>query len=778
MVLLIAAAACVHADDAARLAALFEAGAGGTVTVPPGDYRLDGTQSLALRSGTTVTAYGARFHFPQELGDRARRVMFAGKNVSDFRWFGGRFVGRVFDPDAGTNTWAPSANTRAILIETGAGGRTENLTFRDITADGVAGAVVSVFGCRTNGVVATAARNVTVENCALERSGKFMWDYGYLWQITVWPEEHTERERELAAVYFRNDLIRGPVGMADGGDRVTFANAPALPVSARDAEGDVAGKGHHRGFRDTVCFFGDALPKNVTRGKEYFVVASDADGIRISERRDGPPIRFKGAAGPGAKLIHNFYAAHYELYYPVGSGPGKGAVDLMYCENAAVRGCRLSALGDAMHIAESSHVVFAGNHITGARMGAFFLAHFCKDAVITGNTVEGSNGSRVLSVEKSCEDVVIAGNTFRNGGRGSWINQPRNLILADNVFVNNTTKCEPDFRRGRRSLLTGDWERYAEVYFARYEPDGRYGNIQIRGNVFVSGDHAAHAMTFAPGGYGISVTDNRFDGRARDIVVAAGCEAVAARGNAGLAGTDTVSSFHSRALGRDVPYSVFLPGGEPPAGGWPLIVLLHGRGRGHRTILDDGACRDAVLSRRLAVVCADGRDGWYVDSPADPASRDQSMLRELLALARRALPVSTEPRRTGVFGWSMGGYGAVRFAEDFPGEIGAVAAGIALLDFPTPADRGGFGIPAVFGTDEQAWLRLNCMTGVERLRGKRVFIAAAKAAFDYPMNTRFRERLEAAGIAHDYRVLEGGHTFDTVRETLPMALDFLEGALK
>jgi len=33
----------------------------------------------------------------------------------------------------------------------------------------------------------------------------------------------------------------------------------------------------------------------------------------------------------------------------------------------------------------------------------------------------------------------VVGNTFRNGGRGSWINQPQGLILSGNVFINNTT---------------------------------------------------------------------------------------------------------------------------------------------------------------------------------------------------------------------------------------------------------------------------------------------------------------------------------------------------
>jgi parallel beta-helix repeat protein len=204
------------------------------------------------------------------------------------------------------------------------------------------------------------------------------------------------------------------------------------------------------------------------------------------------------------------------------------------CEKVIVRGCRLSALGDTMHIQKSRGVVFADNHITGSRMGAFFLAEYCKDAVITGNTVDGSNGSRVISVERSSEDVVITGNTFRNGGRGSWINQPRNFVLANNIFVNNTTKCEPDPRRGRRSFLTGDYEQYAELYFTTYEPGGHYGNVTVRGNIFTSGEHASAAITFAPGGETLVVEQNIFLGKARSISPANGCTNVVIRSNTGL----------------------------------------------------------------------------------------------------------------------------------------------------------------------------------------------------------------------------------------------------
>jgi len=54
--------------------------------------------------------------------------------------------------------------------------------------------------------------------------------------------------------------------------------------------------------------------------------------------------------------------------------------------------------------------------------------------------------------------------------------------------------------------------------------------------------------------------------------------------------------------------------------------------------------------------------------------RHQAVIRELLTVVRTELPVSSLPARTGICGWSMGGYGAVRFAETFPKELHAVAS--------------------------------------------------------------------------------------------------------
>jgi len=152
-------------------------------------------------------------------------------------------------------------------------------------------------------------------------------------------------------------------------------------------------------------------------------------------------------------------------------------------------------------------------------MGAFFLAEFCRNATITGNTVDGSNGSRVMSVERSCTDVTIIGNTFRNGGRGSWINQPRNLVMTGNVFINNTTKGERDPRRGRRSFVTGEWESWPEIYFTTYEEGATYGPVILRDNVIVTGPEAKAAARFESGGREIVLDGNILRGATGEILV-------------------------------------------------------------------------------------------------------------------------------------------------------------------------------------------------------------------------------------------------------------------
>ena len=495
-------------DDTPAFQRLFEAVSkvgGGTVTIPAGEYYVSGLSSISLPSNTTVFAYGANFHLPKTLGDQARIVVFKGENMTNFTWFGGHFEGYCFDHRNPPNTWEPNVNTRIFVISTSESGKTDHILFRDVSSNKVAGAIVNIEGFKKVHDLPTVenfATNVSVENCTFIDSGKFMWDYGLLWQIIVFSEEYTPSDLAMAKKYFRNDLIRSNLKMNDGDDKILFDNK-LNPISISNSNLP----------KDAVCFFGDKLPENIIKGKQYFIVTSTAQYIQVSDQPKGEPITFKGSSSATqTNLIYNLQDAFYVLYAPIGSGPGKGCIDLVACKNTRITGCKISALGDAMHIHSCHNNIFSNNQILGARMGAFFLAEYSKNSSIVGNTVNGTNGSRIMSIERSNEDVTVIGNTFRNGGRGSWINQPKNLIMHGNIFINNTTKCDPGPWIGRKTFKTGTWESYSEIYFTTYQKGGKYGPVILKDNIFETGPGAAAAIQFEKNGEDVLVEGNFFKG--------------------------------------------------------------------------------------------------------------------------------------------------------------------------------------------------------------------------------------------------------------------------
>ena len=267
------------------------------------------------------------------------------------------------------------------------------------------------------------------------------------------------------------------------------------------------------------------MPEGIERGKQYFVVNDGCEnGLAISKTKDGPAI-LVGEIKKDTFLFRNMFYIYHDLFAPVGNqSPAKGAVDVTLCKNVIISSCRISALGDSMHILNCENVVFSNNQILGARMGAFYIGFFCKNITVTGNTVCGANGSRVVSVERSSEDVTIVGNTFSGGGRGTWINQPNNLILCENIFIENTNKCTPDPMRGRVCHATGGFERYPEIYFTTWQDGATYGPVIMKSNIIQTNQYASAAVAFNPGGRDILFESNVICGAVNEIHVAKDCK--------------------------------------------------------------------------------------------------------------------------------------------------------------------------------------------------------------------------------------------------------------
>lgn len=498
---------------------------GATVQIPARTYYISGKVPIKLPSNTKVVATGARFILPKVLGDRAKIILFEGVDVHDFIWEGGRFEGHCFDINATNNTWEPNTNTVVFRFWSSPQGMTSKLLFKDIESSRIAGAVVSVNGIAKAGSeseVERYATDISVVNCRFIDSGTFMWDYGYLWQVMTWPKEHTALERELAARYFPKQMVRAGGRFEAGGSRFFIENRDAVFMVANDSSP-----------KSAITFFGDKLPKAVKRGKAYYVVSASPDSIQISEKVGGAPLHFAEQQDVPAGVIRDMLSSFWQLMSPIGGGDSKGAIDLRQCLNTRIEGCTLSAQGDTMHLLRCRENYFGNNKLTGSRMGSLFLGEFSQRSLVENNTVDGTNGSRSLTVEKSNVDTVIRKNYFKGAGRGAWINQPDNILIEGNTFINNTTKGEKTEARGRRMFLSGDYEAHSEVYFTLYQPAGRYRGVTIRGNRFTTGPEAIRALAFLANGSDIVVENNNFEGPVRSIEVNETCVNVTIRDNMG-----------------------------------------------------------------------------------------------------------------------------------------------------------------------------------------------------------------------------------------------------
>ena len=175
-------------------------------------------------------------------------------------------------------------------------------------------------------------------------------------------------------------------------------------------------------------------------------------------------------------------------------------------------------------------------------------------------------------------------------------------------------------------------------------------------------------------------------------------------------------SFFSRARGTEVGWTVAYPPGFDDRSNLPVSLLLHGRYEDHTWMFDDLSLErylaqatevDGVPPFALASIDGGSATNWHGRASGDDP---QAMLMdEFLPLLRRR-GLGTD--RIGLWGWSLGGYGALLLASVLgAGRVGAVVATSPAL-WLAPEDTA----PDVFD-DAADFERNNVFTKVGDLRG-------------------------------------------------------------
>jgi len=195
--------------------------------------------------------------------------------------------------------------------------------------------------------------------------------------------------------------------------------------------------------------------------------------------------------------------------------------------------------------------------------------------------------------------------------------------------------------------------------------------------------------------------------------------------HAGQTSAQQVSgSFRSRWMRTTTGWTIAYPDGHGPGDDLPVVVSLHGRGGNHRTSFSSlhlDRYLDQVVKAGappVAIAAVDGGDHSYWHRRTDGTDAS-AMLREefLPLLADRGLDTD----RLGLFGWSMGGYGALLMAgkQNLPVRAVAVSSP-ALFTSPGATAAGAFDSAADFDANDvygnPSWLdgvRLRLACGLQ-----------------------------------------------------------------
>ncbi len=142
-------------------------------------------------------------------------------------------------------------------------------------------------------------------------------------------------------------------------------------------------------------------------------------------------------------------------------------------------------------------------------------------------------------------------------------------------------------------------------------------------------------------------------------------------------------TFHSDALDRDWPYTIYLPPGyDSSERAYPVFYLLHGLGANHTSWVRIGNANtiaDSMIASGdippVSLVWPDGSRSMWLDS--DPVTGfgaiETALIQDLIPhVDERYRTISTRNARM-ISGFSMGGYGALRLAFRNPEMFGAVS---------------------------------------------------------------------------------------------------------
>ena len=266
-------------------------------------------------------------------------------------------------------------------------------------------------------------------------------------------------------------------------------------------------------------------------------------------------------------------------------------------------------------------------------------------------------------------------------------------------------------------------------------------------------------------------------------------------------GVQSVFSHESRETGCVMRCGIFLPP-QAERGKVPVLYWLSGLTCTEENFIVKAGAQRVAAELGLAIVAPDtsprglqipGEDasfdfgsgaGFYVDATQAPWSHGYRMYsyvtRELAELVAATFPV--DPRRTGVFGHSMGGHGALTIALKNPGFYKTVSA-FAPISSPLRCPWGEKALGGYLGNDRAQWREYDATALIADRGWNGPPLLVDQGTKDQFLQTQLKPELLAqacaqAGVALNLRMQEGyDHSYFFIATFIEDHLRFHAGYL-
>jgi S-formylglutathione hydrolase FrmB len=224
---------------------------------------------------------------------------------------------------------------------------------------------------------------------------------------------------------------------------------------------------------------------------------------------------------------------------------------------------------------------------------------------------------------------------------------------------------------------------------------------------------------------------------------------------------DTITVY-SPSMDKQVRNVVILPKKMEAGRAFPVIYLLHGYGGDHRSWIQIYPKLPDLASRYgLIIVCPDGKNSWYWDSPVDSSLRYETYVtRELIPYIDSHY--KTIPHHTGraITGLSMGGHGGLWLGfrhSDLFGACGSTSGGVDIRPFPE-----NWEMNRALGSyleNRERWDEHTVINQLHRIRSgaPAIIIDCGTEDFFYEVNEALHQKLLDNHIRHDYLTSPGIH---------------------